>query len=143
MKPPQGPHSPTALPPAISTKRAFLKHANPSQGITEPLLKAALEAFGPVEHVEIDKRKGVAYADFVDGEGLAAAIKAAKVDVAEGAVDILEYRPRNAHPGDVRGAGPMPRGGRGGSLRHRGRGRGGQPGVSPASAIKEAPAPSG
>ena len=138
VKPPQGPHSPTAVPPAVSTKRAFLKHANPSQGITEPLLKAALEAFGAVEHVEIDKRKGVAFADFADGEGLAAAIRAAKVDVAEGAVDILEYRPRNAHQTDARGA-PVPRGGRGGSLRHRGRGRGGPPSVAPASVVKEAP----
>src|SRR5207253_1261005 len=121
------------------TKRVFLKHANPSQGITETLLKTALEAFGAVEHVEIDKRKGVAYADFADGDGLAAAIKAAKVDVAEGAVDILDYRPRNAHQTDARGA-SIPRGGRGGSLRHRGRGRGGPPNVTPAS-VKEAPAP--
>jgi regulator of nonsense transcripts 3 len=139
MKPPQGP---AALPLAVSTKRAFLKHANPSQGITEPLLKAALEAFGAVDHVEIDKRKGVAFADFADGEGLAAAIRAAKVDVAEGAVDILEYRPRNAHQTDARGA-PMPRGGRGSSLRHRGRGRGGAASVAPAPVVKEALAPPG
>ena len=58
--------------------------------------------------------------------------------VAEGAVDILEYRPRNAHQTDARGA-PIPRGGRGGSLRHRGRGRGGPPSVAPASVVKEAP----
>jgi regulator of nonsense transcripts 3 len=141
MKPPQA-HSPAATPPAAPTKRAFLKHANPSQGITEPLLKAALEAFGAVEHVEIDKRKGVAFADFADVDGLAAAIRAAKVDVAEGAVDILEYRPRNTHQ-DARGAGTLPRGGRGGSLRHRGRGRGGPPSVAPASVVKEAPDPPG
>lgn len=127
-----------------STRHAFLKHANPSQGITEPLLLTALSNFGAVENVEIDKRKGFAHATFQSPEGLKAAIKASPVKVAEGAVVILEKReggtggrgqpqvhvqaqsPGMRGGGFARGRGGHGRGGRGGN-----RGGGSSPAASP------------
>lgn len=76
--------------------RAFVKHANPSQGITEPLLKTALEAFGAVTFVEIDRRKGFAYADFTDHDGLTKAIAASPISVAQGTVQVLERRDKSS-----------------------------------------------
>ncbi|OTA55218.1 hypothetical protein K449DRAFT_425842 [Hypoxylon sp. EC38] len=72
--------------------RAFVKHANPSQGITEPVLKQAMEVYGPVTFVEIDKRKGFAYVDFGDHESLVKAITASPVSVAQGTVQVLERK---------------------------------------------------
>ncbi|KAI1210788.1 Smg-4/UPF3 family-domain-containing protein [Annulohypoxylon truncatum] len=72
--------------------RAFVKHANPSQGVTEPLLKQAMEVYGPVTFVEIDKRKGFAYVDFGDHEALVKAITASPVPVAQGTVQVLERK---------------------------------------------------
>ncbi|KAI0602364.1 Smg-4/UPF3 family-domain-containing protein [Biscogniauxia sp. FL1348] len=72
--------------------RAFVKHANPSQGVTEPLLKQAMEVFGPVTFVEIDKRKGFAYVDFGDHDGLVKAITASPISVAQGTVQVLERK---------------------------------------------------
>ncbi|KAL7624136.1 hypothetical protein AAE478_005693 [Parahypoxylon ruwenzoriense] len=72
--------------------RAFVKHANPSQGVTEPLLKQAMEAFGAVTFVEIDKRKGFAYVDFGDHDGLVKAIAASPISVAQGTVQVLERK---------------------------------------------------
>ncbi|KAI9687731.1 MAG: hypothetical protein M1822_001811 [Bathelium mastoideum] len=133
--------------PNPTTPFAFLKHANPSQGITEPLLHTALSAFDPaggVRSVEIDKRKGFAYAEFASVEGLRAAMRASPVKVAEGGVVVLERRDGGgagggggggggAGPakGGVRGGGDGGGGGgrgggmRGGGMVGRGRGRGG------------------
>lgn len=72
--------------------RGFIKHANASQGITEALLKSAMEVFGSVLFVEIDKRKGFAYVDFVSQDSLAKAIAASPVSVAQGAVQVLERK---------------------------------------------------
>ncbi|KAI1487080.1 Smg-4/UPF3 family-domain-containing protein [Biscogniauxia mediterranea] len=72
--------------------RAFVKHANPSQGVTEPLLKQAMEVFGPVTFVEIDKRKGFAYVDFGDHDALVKAITASPISVAQGTVQVLERK---------------------------------------------------
>jgi regulator of nonsense transcripts 3 len=118
--------------PAISTpmgKQAFLKHANASQGITEPLIEDALREFGAIEKVEIDKRKGFAYVEFADSEGLRRAVAAGTVKVAQGAVQVLERkekhlvprgfpkpRPQPPRPAQGRGGfGPGGRGGRGGA----------------------------
>lgn len=126
-------NNPAASTSSASPKlRAFLKHANPSQGITEPLLQTALSTFGPVLNVEIDKRKGIAHADFGDAAGLAAAIKAGKVDVANGAVQILPFRERPSPKaqggggggGSTAGGGAGSRGGGGGSGGGAGRGAG-------------------
>ncbi|KAF1994061.1 hypothetical protein P154DRAFT_40238 [Amniculicola lignicola CBS 123094] len=122
--------------PGATSRQAFLKHANPSQGITEPLIEEALKPFGTVEKVEIDKRKGFAYVDFAEPEGLQKAMAASPIKVAQGAVQVLErkekvVRNRAPHPGPPTGPhigthGPPtgPSRGRGG-FAGRGRGRGG------------------
>ena len=107
--------------PAVSptATRAFLKHANPSQGITEALLEKHLSVFGEVSRVEIDKRKGFAYVDFATPAGLQAAVKASPVPVAQGSVQVLERKDRvhgqfsgvNAGVNSsVGGAGSVPKG---------------------------------
>ncbi|KAH6950527.1 hypothetical protein HG530_011159 [Fusarium avenaceum] len=79
--------------------RGFIKHANPSQGVTEALLKQTLSAFGTITFVEIDKRKGFAYVDFTEHEGLLKAVTASPITVAQGTVQVLERKdkkPANA-----------------------------------------------
>lgn len=141
--PPKGPASASGAPtsntastppkpsPTPSTAtQAFLKHANPSQGITEPLLEEAFSTFGAVKRVEIDRKKGSAYVDFEEPEGLQKAIKASPVKVAQGHVVVLERRiGPNPQARSVRG-GPMMnnRGsmdGKGGLVNQRGDMRGG------------------
>ncbi|KAI4168949.1 MAG: hypothetical protein LQ348_007393 [Seirophora lacunosa] len=136
------PTSATAAATATATQ-AFLKHANPSQGITEPLLEEAFAAFGAVKRVEIDRKKGSAYVDFEEPEGLQKAIKASPVKVAQGQVIVLERRigpspsARNVRGGSMmnnNGGAMNGRGGlvnqRGGMINHRG---GGMP-MAPAAA---------
>ena len=120
------------LPAPSTATQAFLKHANPSQGITEPLLEEAFALFGTISRVEIDKKKGFAYVDFADSEGLQKAIKASPVKVAQGQVVVLERKTGpSLQARNVRGRPAMmanrgggvptgPRGGRGGSIRGRG-----------------------
>lgn len=122
------------LPPSTSTQ-AFLKHANPSQGITEPLLEEAFTVFGTISKVEIDKKKGFAYVEFADPESLQTAIKASPIKVAQGQVVVLERKTGpSLEARNIRGGGPMmgnrgggmPVGSRGGPMRGRGGfGRGG------------------
>ncbi|KAK8087423.1 Regulator of nonsense-mediated decay- UPF3 [Apiospora phragmitis] len=81
-----------AAQPAAGATRAFVKHANPSQGVTEQLLKQSMETFGSVTFVEIDKRKGFAYVDFGDAAALAKAIAASPVTIAQGTVQVLERK---------------------------------------------------
>jgi len=111
--------------PSVSptATQAFLKHANPSQGITEPLLEIAFAPFGAVAKVEIDKKKGFAYVDFAEPEGLQNAIKASPVKIAQGQVVVLELKTRPAlqarnlrggAPGPIRGSQQNLTGGRGG-----------------------------
>ena len=88
---PQKTSSKPSIPSSTSTQ-AFLKHANPSQGITEPLLEEAFKIFGGINKVEIDKKKGFAYVDFVEPESLQKAIKASPIKVAEGQVQVLERK---------------------------------------------------
>ena len=138
--------SKTTAPPSTATQ-AFLKHANPSQGITEPLLDAAFAVFGAINRVEIDKKKGFAYVDFAEPESLQKAIKESPIKVAQGQVVVLERKTgptlqaRNARgggPGLGNRGGGMPVNNRGGSTRGRGGfGRGGSnfPNVNNAKAI--------
>lgn len=130
--------SPTVSPGAT---QAFLKHANPSQGVTESLLDEAFSAFGTVTKVEIDKKKGFAYLDFADSNGLQKAIVASPVKIAQGQVVVLERKTgtslqnRNARGGGTSAVGrggiiPNTRGGRGSG----GRGRGGKATASTAKA---------
>ncbi|KAL4918332.1 Smg-4/UPF3 family-domain-containing protein [Aspergillus aurantiobrunneus] len=88
--------------PTPTATQAFLKHANPSQGVTEPLLETAFSPFGKVVKVEIDKKKGFGYVDFSDPEGLQRAISASPVTVAQSQVVVLE---RKANPGAEKGRG--------------------------------------
>lgn len=110
-----------AVAPAPSGRQAFLKHANPSQGITESLIEEALRVFGAIDKVEIDKRKGFAYVDFSDSGGLQKAIAGSPIKVAQGAVHVLERKEKVARAppnGPTRGRGGFSgrsRGGRGGS----------------------------
>ncbi|KAH9865365.1 hypothetical protein J1614_008948 [Plenodomus biglobosus] len=134
--PPAPPIAPLARPappssaPAPTSKQAFLKHANPSQGITEPLIEEAMKAFGGIDRVEIDKRKGFAYVDFAEPAGLQKAMAASPIKIAQGAVQVLERKekiaraPRFMPPptGPARGGhsgrggfAPRGRGGRGGA----------------------------
>ncbi|KAJ4353331.1 uncharacterized protein N0V89_005059 [Didymosphaeria variabile] len=122
-------HAATGSAPVPVGKQAFLKHANASQGITEPLIEEALKEFGAIEKVEIDKRKGFAYVNFAEPEGLRKAVAAGTVKVAQGAVQVLERkekhqvprgfpapRPQPPRPAQGRGGfGPRGRGGRGGA----------------------------
>lgn len=82
----------TAPTPTPGATRAFIKHANPSQGVTELLLKEAMQVFGAVTFVEIDRRKGFAFVDFADADGLAKAMAASPVSVAQAAVQVLERK---------------------------------------------------
>lgn len=149
---PTGPaasQSDAASAPALSVspspslnRQAFLKHANPSQGITEVLIEEALSAFGKVDTVEIDRKKGFAYVTFGDNETLRKACAAGSVKVAQGAVQVLERRDRPGNRHVPMAPIQMPRGGfRGGrGGRGRGGGRGGINGV-PVSPIVQAVPP--
>jgi len=97
-RPPKAAKPNAAVPakPAPGSTQAFLKHANPSQGVTEALLTAAFLPFGAVTKVEIDKKKGFGYVDFVESESLQRAMLASPVAVAQSQVVVLE---RKANPG--------------------------------------------
>ena len=118
-------------------RQAFLKHANPSQGITEPLIEEALKPFGTVSKVEIDRKKGFAYCEFADYEGMKKAIAASPIKIAKGAIEVKERKERGQQQGgsgSSRGTPTapmnMPRGGGGGSFRGSRRGGGGRGGVA-------------
>lgn len=106
----------------ISTTKAYLKHANPSQGMTEILIQQVLSQYGDVVNVTIDPRKGTAIAIFKSPDGLKKALEAKKVPVANGSIEMLEFKDRNGG-GSAGGGGGG--GGRGG-FRGRGGGRGGR-----------------
>lgn len=139
---------------ASPATQAFVKHANPSQGITETVLQEAMEAFGRVTKAEIDTKKGHAYVDFSEPEGLQKAMQASPVKIAEGQVVILQRKDRpSGGPAATRGgraergragAGVVgsPRGGRGRGGGSRGRGRGGG-GGAPKGASRSGGASSG
>lgn len=105
--------------PIAPLNKAYLKHANPSQGMTEILIQQALSQYGEVNNVTIDPRKGTAIALFKDNEGLKKALEAKKVPVANGSVEVLEWKTPGIHNvrhmfhGNRRGGGGA-RGGRGG-----------------------------
>lgn len=92
--------------PAQPATQAFLKHANPSQGVTEENLLTGFSVFGQVLKTEIDKKKGFGYVYFAEPEALKKAIQASPVQIADSKVVVLERK-----------TGPqiaMSRGGRGG-----------------------------
>lgn len=87
--------------PSASSTQAFLKHANPSQGVTESLIEQALAHCGKILKVEIDKRKGFAFVDFAEPAGLQKAMADSPIQVAQGSVQILERKDRGTNPGRV------------------------------------------
>jgi len=133
--------------PSTGATRAFVKHANPSQGVTEPLLKEAMEVFGAVSHVEIDKRKGFAYVDFVEPGGLVKAMAANPTKIAQGTVQVLErkdLKPAAREPPAGPARGGFQGRGRGTVGRRGGRGGGGgAASSSPAPSAAPASAPTG
>jgi regulator of nonsense transcripts 3 len=132
--------------PSTGATRAFVKHANPSQGVTEPLLKEAMEVFGAVSHVEIDKRKGFAYVDFVEHEGLVKAMAANPTKIAQGTVQVLERKdpkPATSQPPAGPARGGFQGRGRGTTGRRGGRGGGGAASSSHAPSAAPASAPTG
>jgi regulator of nonsense transcripts 3 len=107
--------APVSSPPETkSPPKAYLKHANPSQGMTEILIQQALAQYGEMVNVTIDPRKGTAIAVFKDGDGLKKALDAKRVPVANGAVEVLEFRDRATTGHSGRGGFRGGRGGRGG-----------------------------
>ncbi|KAF1821555.1 uncharacterized protein K489DRAFT_381550 [Dissoconium aciculare CBS 342.82] len=101
-----------------SSHKAYLKHANPSQGMTEILIQQALSQFGDVVSVTIDPRKGTAIALFMDAQGLQKAREAKRVTVASGNVEVHEFKDRSAGSGGGSGS-------RAGHRPNRNAGRGG------------------
>ncbi|KAF5715546.1 hypothetical protein FMUND_6775 [Fusarium mundagurra] len=97
-------------PPTVSpdATRGFVKHANPSQGVTEALLKQTLSTFGTITFVEIDKRKGFAYVDFAEHEGLVKAVTASPITVAQGTVQVLERKDKKPANTSANAATPAP-----------------------------------
>ncbi|KAF5253185.1 hypothetical protein FANTH_1890 [Fusarium anthophilum] len=97
-------------PPTVSpdATRGFVKHANPSQGVTEALLKQTLSTFGTITFVEIDKRKGFAYVDFAEHEGLVKAVTASPITVAQGTVQVLERKDKKPANTNANAATPAP-----------------------------------
>lgn len=78
--------------PAAGAKSAFLKHANPSQGVTEDLLREVFAVHGTITRCEIDKKKGLGYIDFTEPDALKKAMAVSPVKVGNGSVVVLENR---------------------------------------------------
>jgi len=85
--------------PSAGAKSAFLKHANPSQGITEDQLQTVFKEFGTIMRCEIDKKKGLGYIDFSEPDGLKKAMAASPVKVANGQVVVLENKSQHGKRG--------------------------------------------
>jgi regulator of nonsense transcripts 3 len=147
-------HQPKAEKAVAAPNQAFLKHANPSQGITEPLIQSALEVHGSISKVEIDTKKGFAYVSFDTRDALIAAIKASPVKVAQGQVQVLERVEKKGHAfrkdlgGGTQGGRAKaakgifkPKGNRGGGGGGGGRGGGTSGGAAPS--VKGPPATTG
>ena len=60
--------------------------------MTEALLKQAMETFGTVTHIELEKRKGFAYVNFADHESLVKAVAGSPITVAQGTIQVLERK---------------------------------------------------
>ncbi|PNY28452.1 Regulator of nonsense transcripts UPF3 [Tolypocladium capitatum] len=114
-------------PPAVTAgaTRAFVKHAMPSQGVTETALRQALDAFGTTTLVEVDKRKGFAYVDFAEHESLVKAVAASPVQVAQTTVQVLERKDKKPAAAAGGGASGSTTSEKGSGRGRRGRGGGG------------------
>ncbi|KAK0705082.1 Smg-4/UPF3 family-domain-containing protein [Lasiosphaeris hirsuta] len=95
----------SASTPAAGATRAFIKHANQSQGVTDVLLREALQTFGAVVSVEMDRKKGFAYAEFADHESLVRAMAASPILVAQATMQVLERKEVSGKKGAGGGSG--------------------------------------
>lgn len=131
---------------SASATRAFVKHVSASQGVNDASLREALEAFGTITLVEIDKRKGFAYVDFSEHDALAKAVTASPISIGQASVQVLERKDKKsvaAAPSTTsskegslaNGEKEKPSGGRG--RRGRGGGKAGHGADSTAAANKE------
>ena len=114
-------------PAAVSpdATRAFVKHVNASQGVTDETLRESLQSFGAIVSVEVDKRKGFAYVEFSEHDALVRAIAASPVTVGQGSVQVLERKekkPQNQPAGNAASGESSSKNEKGGRGR---RGRGG------------------
>lgn len=108
--------------------RAFVKHVNASQGVTEETLREGLQTFGSISSVEIDKRKGFAYVEFIEHDALVKAIAASPVTIGQGSVQVLERKEKKpaSQPAATAGGGEASsKNEKGGGRGRRGRGGGG------------------
>lgn len=85
--------------------RAFVKHASPSQGITEALLKEAMTKFGAVKLVDMDRRKGFSFVNFAEPASLARAMAASPISIAQTTVQVFERKDQDAKKGGSGGGG--------------------------------------
>lgn len=69
------------VPPTTGITSAFVRTIKPKQVMTKQLLRPAMEQFGRITSVKINKPKGFAYVKFVDNEALRKAITASPVAV--------------------------------------------------------------
>ncbi|KAK1776287.1 Smg-4/UPF3 family-domain-containing protein [Copromyces sp. CBS 386.78] len=80
-----------STPAPTGPTQAFIKHAHQTQGVTESALRDAMQAFGPINSIDI-RKKGLAYVDFADPEALKKAIAASPVTIARASITILERK---------------------------------------------------
>lgn len=108
---PQVPKAKTPPQPSPGAKSAFLKHANPSQGVTEELLRSIFSVYGTITRCEIDKKKGLGYVDFTESDALKKAMAASPVKVGNGSVVVLENRTpyRKVSQANAKNASPSPK----------------------------------
>lgn len=76
---------------ANTPTKVAIKGATLARGITEPLLRQAMECFGPITECVIDRRAGIAWVIFVESGTALNAIAASPVPVAKGAVRISTW----------------------------------------------------
>ncbi|KAI1860224.1 hypothetical protein JX265_010148 [Neoarthrinium moseri] len=75
----------------LGPTRVAIRGATLARGITGPLLRQAMESFGTVTDVQIDRKAGIAWADFVEYKVSRNVLAASPVPVANGAVRISEW----------------------------------------------------
>ncbi|KAK6207141.1 hypothetical protein LQW54_007458 [Pestalotiopsis sp. IQ-011] len=71
--------------------KVAIRGATLARGITEPLLRQAMECFGPITECVIDRKAGLAWVIFVQNGASLNAIAASPVPVAKGAVRISAW----------------------------------------------------
>ncbi|ETS76786.1 hypothetical protein PFICI_12173 [Pestalotiopsis fici W106-1] len=71
--------------------KVAIRGATLARGITEPLLRQAMECFGPITECVIDRKAAIAWVAFIESGAAQNAIAASPVPVAKGAVRISTW----------------------------------------------------